>query len=332
MNNKVKIQLLIIDNLIWVIVVIFMAVNAIFTQNFFTYTNLVNVLYHSSILSLLVLAQGLVLMSKHLDLSIESILAFAPTIAVLFSMRWLPFGLDPYTIILVTLIIGGLVGLLNGYLIAIVGISPLLHTIAMLILLRGLVKYLIPFPLYPLAGPILFIGQGRIFGNIPIVIIFVIIIYVFFHFLLQKTPFGRRFIATGGNAKASIIAGINTKRMIVLAFVIAGVISAFAGIIAIGRQASVNNMVGDGMVLLALAGAVLGGVSVDGGKGTVIGMLGGAILLGMFSNALNMIGINVQLLYALKGGLILLAIIIDRMKFRVRTKILHQEQVKKLLH
>jgi simple sugar transport system permease protein/ribose transport system permease protein len=332
MRNKMKIQLFIIDNLIWVILLVFMLINAIFTPNFFTYNNLVNILYHSSILSLLILAQGFVLMSHHLDLSTESVLAFSPTIAVLLATSWLPFGLDPYTTMIITIIIGGSIGLLNGYLIAVVGINPLLLTISMMIILRGLVTYLIPFPIYPLPDAMVFMGQGRIFGNIPIAIIFMIIIFTIAHFVLQKTPFGRRFIATGGNLRASIVAGINTKKMIIFAFVMSGVLSAFAGLVAVGRQASVQNSVGEGMVLLSFAGAILGGVSLEGGKGTAFGMLGGAILLGMFSNALNMIGINISLLYASKGALILLAIIIDRIKVRVRSNLLYREQVKKLLH
>lgn len=331
MGNKLKIQLLIIDNLIWFIIIAFMLIAAIIIPNFFTYGNLINILYHSSILSFLILAQGFVLINRNLDLSIESTMGFAPAIAVLLAVKWLPFGLDPYTTILITLIVGGIVGLLNGFLIAVIGINPLLNTIAMLMILRALVKFLVKLPIYPLNDAFIFMGQARIFGGIPVVVIFMIITYLLFNFLLQRTPFGRRFIATGGNLKASIVSGINTKRMVILAFVIAGVLAAIAGIIASGRIASVNNNTGDGMVLLAFAGAILGGVSMEGGKGTAIGMLGGAILIGMFSNALNMMGVDVHLLNAFKGALILVAIIIDRSKLRVRTKLLYNEQIKKML-
>lgn len=330
--NKVELQLWVLDNLIWVIVLGFLLINAVFTPMFLTYGNIVNILYHSSILSLLVLAQGIVLITRRLDISLESTLAFAPAIALLLSTQWLPFNLDQYTVVVAILLVGGLVGYFNGFMISKIGINPLLQTIAMLILLRGLVKYLIPSPFYPVPNTISYLGQARTFGNIPLVVILVIIIYILFHFLLQKTPFGRRFVATGGNERASYVMGINTDKMIILAFVIAGVLAAIAGIIAVGRQGAMNNNVGDGMVLLSFAGAILGGVALEGGKGTALGMFGGALLLGMFSNSLNLIGVNVQLMYASKGALILVAIVIERMKVRLRNNILHKEQMQKLLY
>lgn len=331
MPRKLQIELYLLDNLIWVIIAIFFLINALVTPNFATYGNLVNILYHSAIMSLLVLAQGLVMVIGKLDLSIESTLAFAPGVAMLLTTRWIPGGLDPVTCIFLTLAIGALVGLFNGYCVARIQVNHFLQTLSMLIMLRGMVLFLVPFSIFPLDKVYSYAGQARMAGNIPVAIPIILIIFLIFHLVFQYTPFGRHFMATGGNHRASYIAGINTGRMVIYAFVISGLLAAVAGLLAAGRQGSVSNSMGEGMVLLAFAGAILGGVSLDGGKGTPIGMLGGALLLGMFSNSLNLLGVGVNLVYAATGALIFLAIIIDRVREKLRAYLLHQEQVRKLL-
>lgn len=332
MSRKLQLELFLLDNLIWVIVASFFLINALFTPRFATYGNIVNIFYHSAIMSLLVLGQGLTLIIGQLDLSIESTLAFAPGIAMLLATRWVPGGLDPVTAIILTLAIGALVGLFNGYCIARIGVNPLLQTLSVLIMLRGIVLFLVPFSIFPLHKVYTYAGQARLAGNIPVAIPLVIAIYLLFHLILQYTPFGRHFVATGGNARASFVSGINVSRMIIFAFVLSGLLAAVAGLLAAGRQGSVSNTMGEGMVMLAFAGAILGGTSLDGGKGTPLGMLGGALLLGMISNSLNLLGVGVTLVYATQGALIFVAIVIDRVRVKVRNYLLHQDQVKKILH
>jgi len=330
MSKKLHIQLHILDNLIWVIVAVFFLLNALITPNFATYGNLVNILYHSAIMSMLVLGQGLALIIGSLDLSLESTLAFAPGIAMLLATRWIPGGLDPVTAIILTLAVGTLVGWFNGYCIARIGVNPFLQSLSVLIMLRGLVLFLVPLSIFPLPKLYIFAGQARMAGNIPVAIPIILVIYLVFHIILQYTTFGRNFMATGGNSRASFIAGINTGRMVIAAFALAGLLAAVAGLLAAGRQGSVSNSMGLNMVMLAFAGAILGGCSLDGGKGTPLGMLGGTILLGMISNSLNLLGVGVTLVYATEGALIFVAIIIDRAREKMRNHLLRQEQVKKL--
>lgn len=330
MPRKLRIQLALLDNLIWVIVAVFFLVNVLITPKFATYGNLVNILYHSAIMSMLVLAEGLILIIGCLDLSIDSILAFAPGVAVLLATRWLPGGLDPLAAILITLAIGAVIGLFNGYLIARVGVNPFLQTLSVEIMLRGLVLFLLPLSIFPLDPVYTFVGQARTVGNIPVAVPTMLLIYLLFHFLLQYTTYGRNFMATGGNPRASFVSGINTERVIISAFALSGLLAAVAGLLTAGRQGSVSNSMGEGMVMLAFAGAILGGASLQGGKGTPLGMLGGALLLGMISNSLNLLGVEVTLVYATQGALIFVAIIIDRVRVKVRNYLLHQEQLRKL--
>src|SRR5690606_24558947 len=302
MKRSVRIQMVLMDNLIWVIVVAFFLVNAFVTPRFATPTNIINILYHSSIMSMLVLGQGLVLINGRLDLSLESTLAFSVGGAILLGMKVFPALSNPYIAIVLTLLIGALVGLFNGFCIAKLKINPFLQTLASMIVLRGLMLYFVPMSIFPLDRVYTYIGAGRMWGNIPVSVPLVILIFVGFHILLQRTPFGRQFIATGGNPRASYISGVNVDRITISAFVLAGILAAVAGLLAAGRQGSVTNTMGEGMVLLAFAGALLGGASLQGGAGTPLGMLGGALLLAMFSNALNLLGVGVHLVYASKGA------------------------------
>jgi ribose/xylose/arabinose/galactoside ABC-type transport system permease subunit len=328
MDKKVKVELFLLDNLIWLILVMYFLINAIITPRFFSYNNIINILYHSTILGMLVLGQGLVIMTGHLDLSLESTLAFAPGIAILIATKYLP-NMDPITTIILTLLIGVLIGIFNGYCITGIGINTFLQTLSMLIILRGVVLFLIPFAIFNLDSGYTFIGKARTFGNIPIAVFLMIGIFIIFEFILSKTSFGRYFLATGGNAKASYISGINTRKIIISAFALAGLLAAIAGLLAAGRQSAVNNSMGDGMVLLSFAGAILGGASLSGGKGTPIGMLGGTIFLGAISNSLTLLGINVFIVYAIQGLLIFVALVLDRIKDKIKDILFHREMIRK---
>lgn len=330
MSKKLKLELFLLENLIWVLVVAFFLFNAFVTPNFASSRNIINILYHSSIMSMLVLGEGLILVIGNLDLSIESILAFAPGMAMLLAVNWFPGTFGPVACIIITLLVGALVGLFNGVMISRVQVNPFLQTLSLEIMLRGLVLFLVPFSIFPLPEAYSYIGQAWVFDKIPAAIIVVFVIYLIFHIIFQYTTFGRKYMATGGNPKASFVSGINTSRMIIIAFVLSGLLAAVAGLLAAGRQGSVNNSMGTGMVMLAFAGAILGGASLEGGKGTPIGMLGGAILLGMISNSLTLLGVQATLVYATQGALIFLAIIIDRLRIYVRNNLLHQEQLRML--
>lgn len=336
MSNDLKIKLTLLDNIIWIMLLFFFAVCAAFVPAFASWNNIVNILYHTTIMSMLVLAQGFVLMSGKFDLSIDAILAFAPGLVILAGTKWLPGSVvaNPYVAIALTLAVGALLGLFNGVCVSRLGMNAFMQTLSVSIILRGLTLFLIPLAIFPLDPVFSFIGKARFpaIGNMPAAIFVTFGVYLFFHIILKHTVFGRNYLATGGSERASYVAGIDTPRMIIVGFVIAGVLSAVAGLLTAGRQDSVSNTMGSGMTMLAFAGALLGGTSMSGGKGSSFGMLGGAILLGMFSNALNLLGVQVTLVHAAQGTLIFLAILIDRFRIQLRGALLRKEQLKKLHH
>ncbi|MDO4960581.1 MAG: ABC transporter permease [Eubacteriales bacterium] len=326
MRLRTKIELALLNNLVWVLLAAFFIYNAISTPSFFSSRNMVNILYQSSTLGLMVLGQGIVMMVGELDLSMEAIVAFAPGVTILLANK---FGIDPVICILLTLIIGTAVGWFNGVCVAKLQTNSFLLTMATQIVMRGLVLFLVPFSIAKLNDTYTFLGRGKV-GGIQMAIIAVGIIYIIFELMFRKTSFGRRFLLTGGNKRASFISGVNTDRVMIYAFMLAGLLSAVAGLVTAGRQNAVSNSMGEGLVMMAFAGAILGGCSFNGGKGMPIGMLGGTLLLGMIDNALNLKGVDVNLVSATKGALIFLAILLDRLRFRLTTEIMHRENLRKL--
>ena len=237
-------------------------------------------------------------------------------------------GISPVIQIAITLVIGMIIGLINGMLITQLKMNPLLETLSANIILRGLALYLIPFSITKLSPGYTFAGSAKTFGNIQVAVLIMFGIFLIFMFIMHRTRFGRFLIATGGNPKASYIAGINVNKMIIYSFIISGVLAASAGILTTGRQGLVSNQMGVGLSIMSIAGAILGGVSLYGGKGTVFGMLGGVVLLGIFDNSLNLLAVNVFLITVTKGTLILFAIIMDSVKTNIRISILEKEKLK----
>jgi simple sugar transport system permease protein/ribose transport system permease protein len=326
LNLTTKIKLTLLDNLVWVLVAAFFLFNAFFTPAFFSGRNLLNILFQSSMMGMLVLAQGMVMMVGELDLSLDAILAFAPGVTVLLGTMT---GIPPFACILLTLALGAAVGLFNGFFVAKAKANSFLFTLSAQIVMRGLVLFWVPFSIAGLNDAYTFLGKGRI-ADIPVAAVAFIAIFMVFEIIFRKTIFGRKFTLTGGNRQAAFISGINTDKVIILAFVIAGVLASVAGLIAAGRQNAVSNSMGTNMVTMAIAGAILGGCSFNGGVGKPIGMLGGALLLGMIDNALTLLGVNVNLVSATKGALIFVAIMLDGWRYRANASILHKENMKKL--
>ena len=328
MRTITKIQLALLDNLVWLLLLIFFIFNAFFTKNFFSVQNQVNILYQTTAVGLLVLAQGIVMMVGELDLSLDSSLAFAPCVTILMSasMPWM----NPVVSIVVTLTIGAAIGMFNGICISVMKANSFLLTLSTQIVMRGLVLFMIPFSIARLPFVYTYLGRGKVNAVFPVAIIAMLTIFVFFEFMFRKTIFGRKFLLTGGNRQAAFISGINTNKVITTAYVLAGVLAATAGLISAGRQNAISNTMGTGLVMAALTGSLLGGSSFSGGKGKPIGMLGGALLLGMIDNSLNLQGVNVNLVSASKGALIFVAIMLDRARVKLNAVIMHKENIRKL--
>jgi simple sugar transport system permease protein len=219
-------------------------------------------------------------------------------------------------------LIGFCVGMFNALFIVKLGVNPFVQTLSVLVILRGLVILMTGgTTLINLPNWYRFIGTASIF-RMPLQVVILVILFIVFIILLEKTPWGRRLYAIGSNKTAAIASGINTQNMIMSAFVISSVLAALAGFIFTSRVGAVFPTVGENQVFDVMAAAVIGGISLQGGRGKLLGVLGGAIFLSFISTLIVWFGMPVMAVRALRGVIILLAVLLDAMKNKLRSRFL----------
>ena len=314
--NRKKILGAILDNFIWVLLLGLVIIGAIAIPRFFSVDNAINILYNSASFGMMVLGMTFALLLGKLDLSIESTYAFASGIGILCMTRW--FDMNPVLAIVVTLVVGIGIGYCNSLLSVNLNINPFLATLCTMLILRGYVLFLIPQGIFNIDKTYLSIGDDMVPGTkFPIVIFVFVGIYILVHVLLKRTAFGKNLIATGSNERSAYLAGIDTKKVKVWAFVLAGFFAGLGGYFMVGRMGAITNSMGDGAIMMVIAACILGGVSMYGGKGTPIGALGGIIFLITIQNVLNMSGVNPFIIQVVQGFILLAAIVFDSLRERL---------------
>ena len=284
---------------------------------FLTKINLVNILQQSSELSVLVLAEAIILIVGKFDLSLESIVGVAPMFAAWLvtdtAMNGSGLMLNPYLAIVVLFAVGLAVGAFNGLLIVRLGLNAFISTLAMLILLRGVsIGLTSGKTLYDLPAPFLYLGNAHWLG-LPASVWVSGALYLVGSMILGYHRFGRALYAIGGNAEAARAAGIRVDQYVWTVFVIGGGLAALSGLMLTGRMASVLSGQGQNMIFTVFAAAVIGRISLNGGKGSIIGALCGVILLGIISNILTLSNIETFWISATYGAIILLSLIVTRL-------------------
>ena len=300
------------------IIILLCILGAIISNAFLRPSNLINILQQSSELSILVIAQSLILISGKFDLSLESTVGLAPMVAA-----WLMLtdttiggsglGISVWAGILVVFLVGALVGLLNGFLIVRLALNAFITTLAMLILLRGItVGMTNGRTLYGMPDAFLYLGNTRWLG-LPVSIWLAGLLYALFGLFLRYHRLGRNFYAIGGNPQAALVAGIPVDRMVWGVFVAGGILAALAGLMLTGRIASVVASQGQNMIFYVFAACVIGGISLNGGQGRLIGALTGVLMLGILQNVLTLAQIPSFWIDACFGAIILVSLIITRL-------------------
>ncbi|WP_460718260.1 ABC transporter permease [Nocardia heshunensis] len=285
-------------------------------SSFVSHDNLVNVLTTMSGISLLVLAEVLVLVVGRMDLSLESTFGLAPGVAIWVTMGTAKVGAftwaSPWMTIPIALLTGLVVGLVNGLLIVRFGLNGFIVTLAMLIALRGLLTFLTGgFTLTKIPDSVEWLGNARVAG-VPVNIVVCLLLFALGYLLLNYTTAGRALYAVGGNEAAARAAGIRTDRVVITVLVIAGGLAAVGGLIYTGQFASVQVSQGDGMIFNVFAACVIGGVSLNGGRGSVLGAFFGIAILTFIQKLLSYGGVSADSLKFINGALILVALVITR--------------------
>ena len=302
-----------------VLLVILVAFFGLMTPYFFKYTNFKAIISNIPIIAIMSIGMAFVLLIGGLDISVGSILGFTAVNVALFHHM----GFPAWAIVLVCLAIGAAFGSFNGVIVTKVGINPVITTLGTMALARGMASWF--------ALDIESLKLGRIFDQkfllisrlyipqdkqlIPITLVYVIILYIAMSLVLKYTEYGRNVYAVGSNEYASRLAGINTSRIKFISYVMSGIMASIAGIILVAQLSLGRDDAGTGSELEVITAVVLGGVSLAGGKGSLLGVIISVIILGVIRNGMvhlqETIGLSYYWREVVKGAILILAISID---------------------
>ncbi|GAA2662894.1 MULTISPECIES: ABC transporter permease [Nonomuraea] len=292
------------------VIVLLLVVGAFVDPVFLTPGNLTNVLQQQSALALVVLAEALILIAGKFDLSLESTVGMAPAITVLLIPA--ASGGMGLLAIPICLLIGAAIGAFNGFLILKFQLSAFVVTLAMLIVVHGLHLGLTGGKsLFELPESLLYLGSATWLG-LPAAIWIAGVLFAVGIVTLGYFRVGRSLYAIGGNADAARAAGIRVERVVWTVFIIGGALAALAGILETGRLGGISANQGVGWIFMVFAAAVIGGVSMDGGKGTIFGALTGVLVIGLVENILTLKGVPGEWKQLVYGVIILVALMISR--------------------
>ncbi|TES66310.1 ABC transporter permease [Burkholderia cepacia] len=282
------------------------------SPSFLSAANLENVLRQVSINAIIAVGMTCVILTGGIDLSVGSVMALSGTLAAGLMVA----GVNAVAALAIGIAVGLGFGFLNGLFVAFAGMPPIIVTLATMGIARGLALiYTGGYPIDGLPDWVAFFGSGKVFG-IQAPVLIMLAVYAIAWLLLDRMPFGRYVYAIGGNEQATRLTGVRVARVKLIVYTLAGLTSALAAIVLTGRLMSGQPNAGVGFELDAIAAVVMGGTSISGGRGAILGTLVGALLLGVLNNGLNMIGVNPYVQNVIKGGIILLAIYISRERSR----------------
>lgn len=269
-----------------------------------------NVLRQISINALIAFGMTFVILTGGIDLSVGSIFALSSAIAA----GLMASGTDTFLAIMVGLLAGAVMGMINGILISKGKVAPFIATLATMTVFRGLtLVYTEGKPITGLPESFSMMGKG-FFLEIPMPIIWMLIAFVILLIVLKQTTFGRHVYALGSNEEATRLSGISITKVKVLVYTISGLLASLSGIILTSRLNSAQATAGMSYELDAIAAVVLGGTSLSGGKGWIVGTLIGAMIIGVLDNGLNLLNVSSFYQQVVKGGVILIAVLLDRSK------------------
>lgn len=289
-------------------IILISGIIAMATPYFLTTDNLMGVFRSFSLTAIMSIGMVMVIITGGIDLSVGSVMGLSGLVTALAFQN----GFSTMVSVSCGLCVGFLFGLTNGLLVTVGRLPPFIATLGTLSIGRGLM-YIVTkgVPATP-ETPELFnmIGQGYI-GFVPAPVIIMLIFAVFFAVIMRYTTFGRHVYATGGNEQAAWLSGVNTSRVKLIVYTLSGSISALAGVIAFSRYLSAEPASGFGVELDVIAAAAIGGASLTGGAGSVIGAIFGAALTGIIANGVVLMNINTYAQQAITGAVILIAVSID---------------------
>ncbi|WP_212524136.1 ABC transporter permease [Actibacterium sp. MT2.3-13A] len=319
-----------LDNLVWLMLIVVLAVFSVTIPGYFQFGIFANILEQSTFVGVMAIGLAIVIIAGHLDLSVESTAALSAMVTgLLFAKSGIGMGLTmspewlmlPASLLL-AILVGAVIGVINGFFVVRLGMTAFIVTLATFIWARGLVVAISGGrSAQSLAPSIRVIGIERILG-VPLLAWISVACFIIFAVLMAKTPFGRYVTLVGGNREATFRAGINSDRILWLSFILAGALAGVAGWLLAIRTSGATANLGTGMLFNAFAAVVIGGVSLKGGIGKLPGVYAGVLLLYSIHTAINLMGLPAHFTQVILGGLVLAAVLLDTLKLRLREKLL----------
>lgn len=317
-----------LDNLVWLLLAVVLIVFSATIPNYFQIPIFSNIIEDSTYVGVMAIGLAIVIIAGNMDLSVESIAALTAMVTgILFCSRGIGVGLrlTPEALVVpvslaVALVVGGVIGFTNGWLVVRLKMNAFIVTLASYIWVRGLVVAISGGRSAQELDPALrYIGIHFV-AAIPLSAWIAILCFVGFSFVMLRTPFGRHVTMIGGNPVATFRAGIKVDRLVLVTFVMAGAIAGLAGWLLAIRTSGATANLGVGMLFRAFAAVVIGGVSLKGGIGRLPGVYAGVLLLSSIQTAINLMGLPAHYTQMILGGLVLAAVLLDTVKLQIRQR------------
>jgi ribose transport system permease protein len=281
---------------------------------FFSPDNLLNVSLQASITAIIAAGMTFVILTGGIDLSVGSLVAFAGIAVTAVLKSGLPWQIAMPLGIAAGLLLGAVSGAFAGLCITRFSITPFIVTLATMTIWRGIAfVWTDGRPIWELPDAFAFLGNGRLLG-VPVPSLIMVLTFIILHVILTRTRFGRHVYAVGGNIEAARLAGIRTGRVLTSVYILSGVLAAVSGMLLASRMNSGQPNAGLSYELDVIAAVVVGGTSLSGGKGSVIGTFIGAMLIAVLRNGLNLLNVGSYVQQVVVGSVILLAVLVDRLR------------------
>jgi ribose/xylose/arabinose/galactoside ABC-type transport system permease subunit len=304
------------QSLIYVVFAAICLILALSTSAFFTSRNLMNILQQASFSAIVAVGMTFVILTAGIDLSVGGVVALTGVLGTMAMVRW---GVHPVPAIAISVALGAFVGLVNGVAVTRFNLPPFIATLAMWFIAgrEGGAAFLLTAgrPIWNLPDSFVLAAGGLIFG-IPVSALVMLLCVAVAHLVLTRTSFGRSVYAVGGNEQAARLSGIPVDAVKAAVYIISGALAGLSSMLLAARLESGDPKTGVGMELDAIAAVVIGGTSLFGGVGTVLGTLVGALVMGVISNGLNLHVVDPFWQPLVKGAVILLAVFIDQITKR----------------
>jgi ribose transport system permease protein len=281
-------------------------------DSFLTVKNLASVGRAFSYNAIIAIGMTFVIITGGIDLSVGAVFGFTAIVTGIVATR---MGLGTTAGIIAGLLTGSTIGVCNGLLITKTKISPFIATMGTLSIVRGLAYGLTNGSPVIMPDDMKILGQALL-GPIPITVIYMVVLAVLFGLVLGKTIFGRRVFTIGGSEQAALFSGIDVDTVKIVTYAICGLLAAFSGMMTTARMGVAQSGSGSGYELDAIAAVVIGGTSMSGGKGCILGSVLGAAIIGVLSNALVLLSVSAYWQQTVTGSVILIAVIADMMRYR----------------